>query len=117
MATSFSVTGEGVPVPERLRSNVETGQRVVLGMRPDDLTPRGHGIAENGHTASMELSVDLAELLGTETILYTQIAGKEVLGKMFDPREVAQGERMTFNIALEKLHLFDAGSEKSVRLN
>ncbi len=109
--------GRGVPVPERLRSNVETGQRVVLGMRPDDLTPRGHGIAENGHTASMELSVDLAELLGTETILYTQIAGKEVLGKMFDPREVAQGERMTFNIALEKLHLFDAGSEKSVRLN
>ncbi len=105
-----------LPVPTRLAGHVTDGQKVILGMRPDDLTPEGHGIVESGQTASVRLTVDLAELLGTETILYTQISGQEVLGKMFDPREVMPGESMTFNISLDKVHLFDAETRKSVRL-
>lgn len=105
-----------LPVPTRLESHVANGQKVILGMRPDDLTPEGHGIIESGQKASVQLTVDLAELLGTETILYTQISGQEVLGKMFDPREVAPGDAMTFNISLDKVHLFDAETQKSVRL-
>lgn len=105
-----------LPVPTRLASHVTDGQKVVLGMRPDDLTPEGHGIIESGQKASVQLTVDLAELLGTETILYTQISGQEVLGKMFDPRVVAPGDVMDFNISLDKVHLFDAETQKSVRL-
>ncbi len=104
-----------LPIPKRLEQHVATGQRVVFGLRPDDLTPEGHGIVESGQRASMDLTVELAELLGTETILYTQVDGKEVLGKMFDPRDVLPGERMTFNVSLDKVHLFDAESQKSVR--
>jgi len=105
-----------LPMPKRLETHVAAGQKVVLGMRPDDLTPRGHGIAEGGQKTSVDLTVDLAELLGTETILYTSIAGREVLGKMFDPRDVAPGETMRFDVALDKVHLFDAETQKSVRL-
>ncbi|MCR9138426.1 MAG: sn-glycerol-3-phosphate ABC transporter ATP-binding protein UgpC [Alphaproteobacteria bacterium] len=105
-----------LPVPARLESHISDGQKVILGLRPDDLTPEGHGIIESGQKASMQLTVDLAELLGTETILYTQINGQEVLGKMFDPREVEPGESMSFNISLDKVHLFDAETQKSVRL-
>ncbi len=107
--------GTAVPVPSRLAEHVSDAQEVVLGLRPDDLTPEGHGITEKGQTAELELRVDLAELLGTETILYTQINGQEVLGKMFDPRDVAPGEVMKFNLALDKVHLFDAETQKSVR--
>lgn len=107
--------GTAVPVPSRLTENVSDGQNVMLGLRPDDLTPEGHGIIEKGQTAELELTVDLAELLGTETILYTQISGQEILGKMFDPRDVTSGEIMKFNLALDKVHLFDAQTQKSVR--
>jgi multiple sugar transport system ATP-binding protein len=86
-----------------------------LGIRADDLTPQGHGISESGETVRLEMTVDLAEPLGTETILYTSVGGQEVLGKMFDPRDVAPGETLTFNLALDKVHLFDAGSGKTVR--
>ncbi|WP_419913835.1 ABC transporter ATP-binding protein [Hoeflea sp.] len=108
--------GTLLPVPQRLKQHVSAGQKVIFGLRPDDLTPQGHGIAENGERETVDLTVELAELLGTETILYTRINGHEVLGKMFDPRDVSPGERMTFNISLDKVHLFDAETQKSVRL-
>jgi len=108
--------GTSLPVPARVAGQVSEGQSVVLGVRPDDLSPKGHGVVKSGQTAPLELKVDMAELLGTETILYTQIDGQEILGKMFDPREVKAGAVMKFDLALDKVHLFDAETLQSVRL-
>ena len=107
--------GISIPVPSRLSDNVSEGQAVVLGLRPDDLTPKGHGITDSGEVANLDLTVDLAELLGTETILYTSIGGQEILAKMFSPREVSPGETMTFDLVLDNVHLFDAETQNSVR--
>ncbi len=108
--------GTSLPVPARVAGQVSEGQSVVLGVRPDDLSPKGHGVVKSGQTAPLELKVDMSELLGTETILYTQIDGQEILGKMFDPREVKTGAVMKFDLALDKVHLFDAETLQSVRL-
>jgi multiple sugar transport system ATP-binding protein len=59
--------GAFVPVPTRLTGHVRDGQEVVFGIRPDDLTPIGHGIHEARETTEIDLTVELAELLGTET--------------------------------------------------
>lgn len=107
--------GVTIPVPARLAEFVTNNQDVVLGIRPDDLTPEGHGISEMGNTTQIDLQVDLAELLGTESILYTSVDGQEVLGKMFDPRDIVPGETMRFNLSLDKVHLFDAKTQDSVR--
>ena len=109
--------GKSLPVPVRLQDRVQEGQAVMFGLRPDDLTPVGHGIAESGDQARMTLDVVLSEPLGTETILYTTIAGQEAQGKMFGPRDVVPGETLEFDIAMDKAHLFDAGTGKSVRLD
>jgi multiple sugar transport system ATP-binding protein len=94
---------------------VTDGQQVVFGLRPDDLTPVGYGIAESGENAKLTLDVALSEPLGTETILYTQIAGQEAQGKMFGPRNVAPGEVLEFEVALEKVRLFDSVTGMSMR--
>ena len=107
--------GTAIPVPERLQPHVAAGQEVIFGIRPDDLTPIGHGIHEARETTDLELTVELAELLGTETLIYTRLAGQEVQGKMFDPRDVREGERLPFRLSLDKAHIFDAGTQKSVR--
>jgi multiple sugar transport system ATP-binding protein len=36
--------GDAIPLPERFKANVSTGQKVTFGLRPDDLFPTGHGI-------------------------------------------------------------------------
>ncbi len=106
--------GNSLPVPSRLRDIVSDGQKVVFGLRPDDLTPKGHGIMESGESAALSLSVTLTERLGTETILYTEVAGQEAQGKMFGLREVKLGDMLSFDVAMERTHLFDADSGRSV---
>jgi multiple sugar transport system ATP-binding protein len=107
--------GTTLPVPSRLKELVREGQDVVFGIRADDITPIGNGIHEARETTEIELEVDLAELLGSETLIYSRIAGQEVQCKMFDPRDLAPGERLTFRLSLDKAHIFDAASLQSVR--
>ncbi len=104
-----------LPVPSRLADHVRDGIEVTVGIRPDDMTPIGHGIHEADEMADLKLTVELAELLGTETLIYTRLAGHEVQGKMFDPRDVSEGETLDFRVALDKLHLFDRQTGRSVR--
>ena len=104
-----------IPVPTRLKEHVSDGLAVTVGIRPDDLTPIGHGIHESAEMADLSLTVELAELLGTETLIYTRLAGHEVQGKMFDPRQLDEGETLSFRMMLDKLHLFNARTGRSVR--
>jgi multiple sugar transport system ATP-binding protein len=57
----------------------------------------------------------IAEPLGTETILFTELGGREVQGKMLDPRPVQSGEMLDFTLDLTRLHVFDKTSGKSLR--
>jgi multiple sugar transport system ATP-binding protein len=107
--------GTAVPVPDRLKNQAREGQRVQLGIRPDDISPVGHGLSQDGPGAEVELTVDLAEPLGMESLIYTHLAGQEVQAKLYGPRIVQPGERLTFRLALDRAHLFDATTGLSVR--
>jgi multiple sugar transport system ATP-binding protein len=107
--------GTEVPVPDRLRAFVRDGMAVQLGIRPDDISPVGHGLSQDGPGAEVQLTVDLAEPLGMESLIYTHLAGQEVQAKLYGPRIVQPGEVLTFRLALDRAHLFDAATGKSVR--
>lgn len=109
--------GKSLPVPERLNGEAVEGRNVIFGIRADDMTPEGHGIQETGPTATLNLKVELSELLGTETLIYTRLAGHEIQGKMFHPHEIAPGEELVFRLSLDKIHLFDAATLQSVRVD
>ncbi len=106
--------GSAVPVPERLAGHVGEGMKVLLGIRPDDISPVGHGLSQDGPGAELPLTVALAEPLGMESLLYTRIAGQEVQAKLYGPRLVRPGESLTFRLALDRAHLFDAATGLSV---
>jgi multiple sugar transport system ATP-binding protein len=106
--------GTNVPVPARLRGQVTVGQKMILGVRPDDISPEGHGLMEEGEGATIDLSVEIAEPLGMESLIYSRLAGQEVLAKLYGPRLVSSGEQLTFRIALERAHLFDAASGRNL---
>jgi multiple sugar transport system ATP-binding protein len=108
--------GTVVPVPDRLKDYVRNGMAVQLGIRPDDISPVGHGLSQDGPGAEVQLTVDLAEPLGMESLIYTRLAGQEVQAKLYGPRIVAPGEVLTFRLALDRAHLFDAATGKSVRV-
>jgi len=100
--------GTTLPIPPLYAAS--EGQDVQFGVRADNIMPVGHALPPSAHMCEMEMAVNLTEPLGTETVLYAELAGKEVQAKMLNPRPVAMGERMMFQITLDKCHLFDAGT-------
>jgi multiple sugar transport system ATP-binding protein len=107
--------GLSVPVPVGARGQVRDGQKVQFGFRADNLMPEGHAVEEGGQSVSLDLTVTLTEPLGTETVLFTDIAGNEVQAKMLNPRPVRPGETLKFQLMLDKCHVFDAASSNALR--
>ena len=56
-----------------------------------------------------------ATSLAAATIIFTELAGREVQGRMLNPRPVRAGEVMDFVLDLTRLHLFDKASGRSLR--
>ena len=107
--------GPSIVVPQHFTDKVEEGQKVILGFRSDNLMPTGHSMPMEGGYTEFDMTVNLSEPLGTETLLFGALAGKEVQAKMLNPRPVADGERLQFRLDLSRCHLFDADSQQSLR--
>jgi multiple sugar transport system ATP-binding protein len=103
-----------VPIPVTAGA-LRDGQAVKFGFRADNLMPAGHAVEEEGAVHELDVSVTLTEPLGTETLLFTNMAGVEVQAKMFNPRPVAPGEQLRLRLMLDKCHVFDAETGQAVR--
>jgi multiple sugar transport system ATP-binding protein len=96
-----------LPLAGKFRAHVTEGQRLLAGVRPENVRPA------NGD-APIHATVDVVEPIGHETIIYTS-AGNEHLVAIFDPAVSPRaGETIGMTVDAGKMHLFDAGTEKSV---
>jgi len=107
--------GDGVEISLPADAKVAEGQAIVIGFRPESFAPKGHSLHEAGNSLVVSRQVTIAEPLGTETILFTEMGGKEVQGKMLNPRPVSPGEMLDFTLDLGRLHVFDKTSGRSLR--
>ena len=109
----------GMELPMPPGFNLPEGRKVTFGLRPDDIYPAGHGIhSEGGHAVhTLDLTVQLSEPLGNETLLFVDLFGQTVTARMLNPRRVERGETMSFHLDLSNAHLFDADSGQSLRVD
>jgi len=109
--------GDTLPLPTQFRDAVTAGQKVVFGLRPDDLYPAGHGIhsgeAHEVHTASVPVSI--TEPLGNETLVFAEFAGEDWIARMLNPKPLQAGQTVDLSFDLNQAHLFDAGTGKTLR--
>ncbi|MEO5805216.1 sn-glycerol-3-phosphate ABC transporter ATP-binding protein UgpC [Devosia sp.] len=100
--------GVVVPLPPAYAGRVADGDKVVFGLRPDDLFIDGHGVHGVGAGTAHQrtLKVSLAEPLGNETLVFVDFAGKEWVLRMLNPRPVTPGEDISVMFDLSKAHLF-----------
>jgi multiple sugar transport system ATP-binding protein len=92
--------GARLPIP-RDRLGAFAGERVRLGLRPEDLGRGGEGI--------IELPVARTESLGSETIAYLDAGGDRPLLARMDRRAgLREGEPARIPVDLDRLYFFDA---------
>ncbi|MGH9419094.1 MAG: ABC transporter ATP-binding protein, partial [Thermoanaerobaculia bacterium] len=101
--SSFSL-----PLASKFRGHVVDGQRVLAGIRPEHVRHTTNG------NAPIHANVDVVEPVGHETIVYAS-AGDEHLVAIFEPSVTPRpGETIAMTVDTEAVHLFDAGTEKSL---
>jgi multiple sugar transport system ATP-binding protein len=84
------------------------GQRVVLGVRPENIT-----LAPAG-TRGLEFTVEVAEPLGAETYLHLRSGPHAIIARVPPGPPPAPGQTVRVHFAPDRLHLFDAATELSL---
>jgi multiple sugar transport system ATP-binding protein len=112
------VIGEefSVAIPEGKYKAVEAyeGKEIVLGIRPEDI--HDEPIAIEAHKdAKFDVKVDVSELLGHETIIYTDIAGQRIIAKVDARTDIHIGDEMELALNANKIHFFDKASELVIK--
>jgi len=102
-----------LPLPAGRVAAQGDGRPVVLGLRPEHIVPEGHGVRPD-HGFDFTATVAFADLLGSETHLFIELAGREVLARMQNPRLIRPGERLNFRIDLDRAQVFDAVTDDSL---
>ncbi len=102
--------GASLPLPAKFTDKVTEGQKVVFGLRPDDLFPKGHGLHSGAESdiASLDLPVSITEPLGNETLVFVEFGGREWVSRMLNPTSLASGQTVTMQFDLSQAHLFSA---------
>ena len=90
------------------------GKKVIFGIRPEDVT--SELVAREAYpNATVEAEVNVAELLGAETMLYVKIGHDEFAARV-DARDFHNpGEKVTLTFNVAKGHFFDVTTEKAIR--
>jgi multiple sugar transport system ATP-binding protein len=110
-------SSEKLPLPGQFKANVATGDKVVFGLRPDDIYPAGHGISSGGaaDVHQIELPVTVTEPLGNETLVFVEFNGTDWVSRMLNPRPLRPGERVAMSLDMSQAHLFATDTGKTLR--
>ena len=92
---------------------VTTGQKVVLGARPENVVPStGDGSAAGRTIGILEAPVEVVEPTGAETMVIVRMGDREVI-TTFPPDATPRiGERASLAVDMGKICLFDPSSEQ-----
>ncbi|MET3898885.1 multiple sugar transport system ATP-binding protein [Devosia sp. UYZn731] len=105
--------GVSLPVPADRFDLPAPGTPVTLGIRPEDIVPEGHGTRpEVG--ADFTATVNFAEMLGNESLLFADFGGTEVVARMQQPRPIEPDQIIGFRIDGRRVHVFDKNSQMSL---
>ena len=104
-----------LPIPPRKGARIEAGREVIMGLRTENLTP------ENGHEAGqfpedwkVDGMVDVVEPLGGETHLHMDFSGVKFIARAEGYKVAEPGATLKMVMNLDRLHIFDAASRRSI---
>jgi multiple sugar transport system ATP-binding protein len=77
-------------------------KELVLGIRPEDIN-----VSDEKKENSLEITVDIAELLGAEYYIHFYIGENKLTAKTKATKIISNGSKVFINFVQDKIHLFD----------
>jgi multiple sugar transport system ATP-binding protein len=101
-----TLRGDGVeiPLPSRYRTALagHTGERLIVGVRPEHLDVRSEG-----PSGTLTGKADVVEYLGNEELIHVGVGMNDVVALIDSSNRLRPGDDLTLKIELDKVHLFD----------
>ena len=107
-----------LPIPEKklqpLKDQNYIDKTIIMGIRPEDLSDKEEVIAQHPEW-SMELKVDVSELLGAESQITVKVPGTDVVGQSVTAKvparvDIHMGDMFKLCFNMDKCHFFDPES-------
>ncbi len=92
------------------------GESVVLGIRPEHVSPWRESEAASGRHAPFEATIELTEPTGADTMVFLKLGGTEVEARIHPDEAAAPGSRMRFLVDMGRASLFDPRTELRIPL-
>jgi multiple sugar transport system ATP-binding protein len=88
------------------------GSNVLIGFRPEHIELADGTTGANA--VRFPATVDVVEYLGNEELIHAQAEGNEIVALLSSDEKVKPGDKVQFAVPMEKLHIFDPESEKTL---
>ncbi len=115
--SQFKVGSLSFTIPEGkmkvLRDKGYVGKKMILGIRPEDIHDEPVFL-ESSVDTSFTATIDVSELTGAETMLYSTIEGQEFIARIDSRSDIHNGQTIKLALDMNKAHFFDAETEKRV---
>ncbi len=89
------------------------GQEVVVGLRPEGISDDAK-VVEANPESSLEVSVDVTELMGAEIYLYLTINETNLIARVSSRSLSRAGDKIKVAFDMSRLHIFDKDTERCI---
>jgi multiple sugar transport system ATP-binding protein len=114
----FTIGNVSIAVPEGkmkyLRDQGYVGKEIVMGVRPEDIHDEPIFI-ESSEGTKISAKVDVSELLGAETMVYSSVDGQDFVARLDARTHINPGEILALAFDMNKSHFFDPETEFRIR--
>ena len=89
------------------------GNEVVVGLRPEAISDDAKAVEANPDT-SIDVNVDVTELMGAEIYLYLNIGETNMIARVSSRSQSRAGQQIKVNFDMSRLHIFDKDTERCI---
>ncbi|BAB04859.1 sn-glycerol-3-phosphate ABC transporter ATP-binding protein UgpC [Halalkalibacterium halodurans] len=116
--SQLKIGNVSIEVPEGklavLREHGYEGKELILGIRPEDIHDELLFI-ESSPGSKITAHIEVAELTGAETVLYSQLSDQEIIARVDSRSDIQSGDKVELALDMNKCHFFDPESELRIK--
>lgn len=98
-----------------LQNKGYTNKEIIIGIRPEDFY-YGKALLDLPHHTKITVTIDVSELMGSETYLYANINDQSFVARIDSSVDVHSQSKVDLALNMEKVHYFDSETEERIVL-